>query len=102
MNRILRNDGTWYKRNGLKGSGVAWYWNYLTSILPDTINLDSNLVQFEYTPDGVVPEGAYTDTINLDSNLVQFGYTPDGEVPVGAYNDDLNLDADMVSFSYTV
>lgn len=76
MNRKLRNDGAWYKRNGPKGSGVAWYWDYLTSILPDTIN--------------------------LDSNLVQFGYTPDGEVPDGAYNDDLNLDADMVSFSYTV
>jgi hypothetical protein len=75
MNRILRNDGTWYKRNGQKGSGVAWFWDYLNQALPDTLNLDSNLLQFEYTPVGTVPVGAYNDNLNLDTNIVSFSYT---------------------------
>ena len=75
MNRELRNDGTWYKRNGTKGSNTAWKWDYLNNPLEDTLNLDSNLLQFEYTPAGDVPVGAYNDNLNLDSDIVNFSYT---------------------------
>jgi hypothetical protein len=74
MNRRLRALGTWYTRNGLLGS-VGFF---------------------------RLTEGSVTDTLNLDSNLLQFGYTPAGNIPDGAYNDDLNLDSNIVSFSYTL
>jgi hypothetical protein len=102
MNRILRNDGTWYKRNGPKGSGVAWFWDYLNEGLLDSVNLDTNLLQFEYTPAGVIPVGAQSDTLNLDAGFLEFVYTPAGNVPVGAYNDNLNLDSNIVNFNYTL
>ena len=102
MNRRLRLDGTWYKRNGRKGSDIAWYWDYLNNPLEDTLNPDINLLQFEYTPNGVPPVGAYNDNLNPDINFLQFQYTPDANIPVGAYNDNLNLSSDIVNFSYTL
>jgi hypothetical protein len=75
MNRILRNDGTWHKRNGPKGSDVAWFWDYINNPLTDTYDLNSSLIQFQYTPDGNVPEGAYNDNYNLDPAIVNFSYT---------------------------
>jgi len=75
MNRLLRNGGTWFKRNGLKGLGIAWLWDFLNNILPDTLNLNTSFVEFNYTPDGEVPDGAYNDDLNLDAAIVSFTYT---------------------------
>lgn len=102
MNRKLRLDGTWYKRNGPKGSNAAWLWDYLNEPLLDTLNLDTALLEFSYTPAGNVPEGAYNDPLNLDSSILEFSYTPDGNVPEGAFNDPLTLEPDIVNFSYTI
>jgi hypothetical protein len=41
----------------------------------DTLNLDSSLFAFAYTPSGTVPDGAYGDTLELDASLVDFSYT---------------------------
>ena len=75
MNRTLRLDGTWYKRNGKNGSNVAWYWDYLNNPAEDTVNLNANLIQFEYTPAGNVPDGAYNDDLTLNTAIVSFSYT---------------------------
>lgn len=75
MNRILRSGGSWDKRNGSKGIGIAWQWDYLNEVLPDTVNLQTNLLQFEYTPEATNPIGSQTDTVNLDADIVNFSYT---------------------------
>jgi hypothetical protein len=98
MNRKLRNDGTWYKRNGPKGSDIAWAFD-ISGGVTDPLLLNSQVL-FTYTPAGNVPADAYGDSL-LTTQLL-FTYTPAGNVPEDAYGDPLTLDADIVDFSYTI
>jgi hypothetical protein len=74
MNRILRNDGTWYKRNGPNGTGIAWFFD-ISGGVTDPLLLNS-VIQFTYTPAGGVPADSYEESLNLDSDIVNFSYTP--------------------------
>jgi hypothetical protein len=101
MNRKLRSGGSWDRRNGPKGTGAAWRWDYLNEPLLDTVNLNISFNGFSFTPDGSIPEGAQSDTVNLDLGFQQFYYTPEATNPDGSQTDTVNLDPDIVSFSYT-
>lgn len=100
MNRILRNDGTWHKRNGPKGTGISWLWDYLNEQLLDTYNLSSDLIGFQYTPAGNVPEGAYNDNYNVNVSLTDFLYNP-GALPNGPTDDNFNINTAVMEFTYT-
>lgn len=122
MNRILRSDGAWYRRNGPKGTGIAWNFNLDEPVI-EPLNLNQNVlfnytpggltpegaygdqlldfgVVFNYTPGGLTPEGAYGDQL-MDFNVL-FNYTPGGLNPEGAYEDNLTLGTDIVNFTYTL
>jgi hypothetical protein len=73
MNRILRNDGTWYKRNGLKGSGVAWVWDINDGLI-DPLPLNTN-ISFNYTIPGNAPADASSEPLAFTTNVVEFSYT---------------------------
>jgi hypothetical protein len=73
MNRLLRNDGTWHKRNGPKGSGIAWEFD-ISGGLVDPLNLETDIL-FTYTPAGNVPADAYGDPLTLEADIVNFSYT---------------------------
>jgi hypothetical protein len=99
MNRILRNDGTWYKRNGPKGSGVSWFWDYINNPLTDTYDLNSAVTEFSYTPAGNVPVGAQTDDYNLNIAIPEFLYL-NANLPNGVPNDTLTIGLSVEGFSY--
>lgn len=76
MNRKFRAGGSWDKRNGTKGLRVSGRFDFLNNALTDTVNLDTSLQQFAYTPLATDPVGSQTDTVNLDPSIVSFSYTP--------------------------